>query len=328
MTRPRSQLVSLEATPYYHCISRCVRRAFLCGEDRFTGKSFDHRNPWLVERLAFLADIFAIDIAAYAIMSNHYHAVLHVDQSRAMSWSEEEVILRWTRLYKGPLLIQRLQTGQDLSDAEWSMVNILINHFRRQLTNLSRFMACLNEYIARRANQEDGCTGRFWEGRFKSQSLLDESALLSCMTYVDVNPVRAGIATELFESDFTSIQDRLEQIDALSVNRTPPSPERLPKLLPFTELQSEVNTTPALPCRLQDYLAVVDWTRRIVRAGKRESIPQQSPALIWQLGLTENQWRVLALEIQKQSVCMFNGLERIEKLDIRTRKRAAARKAA
>lgn len=78
MTQPRSAIVSLEATPYYHCIARCVRRAFLCGDDHYSGKNFDHRKPWFTERLKLLAQVFSIDIAAYAIMSNHYHLVLHV----------------------------------------------------------------------------------------------------------------------------------------------------------------------------------------------------------------------------------------------------------
>ncbi len=50
MTRPRSTLVSVADTPYYHVIARCVRRAFLCGDDRLTGQSFNHRRGWLLER--------------------------------------------------------------------------------------------------------------------------------------------------------------------------------------------------------------------------------------------------------------------------------------
>jgi hypothetical protein len=72
MTRPRSALVSLEDTPYYHCISRCVRRAFLCGHDRFTGKSFNHRKPWLEKRFKHLSSIFAIDIRDQHFLSGVY----------------------------------------------------------------------------------------------------------------------------------------------------------------------------------------------------------------------------------------------------------------
>ena len=188
MTRPRSQLISLEATPYCHCISRCVRRSFLCGQDHFTGKSFDHRKPWLVERMAILTDVFAIDIAAYAVMSNHYHMVLHVDSSKAASWSDKEVLTRWTQLFKGPLLVQRYLAESPLHEAEQNQLKQLIIVTREKLTSISKFMSCMNYHIARMANTEDDCTGHFWEGRFKSQALLDETALLSCITYVDLNP--------------------------------------------------------------------------------------------------------------------------------------------
>ena len=100
MTRARETLISLEATPYYHCISRCVRRAWLCGEDSYTGQSFEHRRQWVLDRLWELVDIFAIDVCAYAILSNHYHIVLHVDADKARGWKERLVIEQWSRLYK------------------------------------------------------------------------------------------------------------------------------------------------------------------------------------------------------------------------------------
>jgi len=329
MTRPRSALVSLEATPYYHCISRCVRRAYLCGMDRYSGRSFDHRKPWLLERLALLSSIFAIDIAAYAIMSNHFHLVLHIDRARALSWSDDEVLHRWTRLYKGPPVVQTYLAGQTLDPLELDLLAAETRAIRDKLSSISKFMAALNEYMARKANLEDGCTGRFWEGRFKSQALLDTTGLLSCMAYVDLNPVRAGIAEGLDDSDFTSIQDRILEIQrstnpGRAVKPLSASRRIKPRLLAFAGMVKEGLRDPVLPFNLRNYLELVDWTGKAVRDDKRGFIRTDRPRILDELGLTDAQWRFLALELQKKSVLMLNGLELLAKAEQQEEKRVAA----
>ena len=179
MTLPRKSLVSLDDTPFYHCVSRCVRRAFLCGIDSYSGKSYEHRRAWLEYLLLRTADVFAIRLCAYAVMSNHYHVVLHVRPDIANQWSELEVAKRWHRLFRPTLLSQRFVDGEPLRDVEWLSLRSDIKRWRARLTSISWYMRIVNERIARQANAEDHCTGRFWEGRFKSQALLDERALLS-----------------------------------------------------------------------------------------------------------------------------------------------------
>ena len=124
--------------------------------------------------MKLLADLFAIDLCAYAVMSNHYHAILHVDRESATQWSEREVIERWEQLFSLPVIVQRYLAKEPLTQAECDMVSELITKWRKRLHDISWFMRCINEPIVRQANQEDGCTGRYWDGRYTSQALLDE----------------------------------------------------------------------------------------------------------------------------------------------------------
>lgn len=324
MTRPRSQLICLETTPYYHCIARCVRRSWLCGNDRYSGMNFDHRKPWVIERLKLLAEVFAIDIAAYAVMSNHYHVVLHVDVGRGMALTNDEVIQNWTRLFTGPKLVQRYKAGLPITGDNAELLDELVARWRQRLCSISWFMRCLNEYLARRANAEDGCKGRFWEARFKSQALLDESALLSCMTYVDLNPVRAGIAADLEEGDFTSIQDRIRAIKIEADQKVEPQNTGKPRLMPFLETLHEQQTFAGIPFNLKDYLELVDWTGRAIRPDKKGHIDQNRPLLLASLGISATDWTLLALEIQKQAITMLHGINKLNSLRKRKSSRLAA----
>ena len=168
MPTPRAQLISLRDTPWYHVVSRCVRRAFLCGVDAYSGQDYEHRRPWVENRVLKVSGVFAVNVAAYAIMSNHYHLVLHVDTERAALWSTDDVVRRWHRLFNGTRLSQRYQHARDtLSASERALVRELSEVWRERLTNVSWFMRCINEPIARHANAEDRCTGSFWEGRWQ-----------------------------------------------------------------------------------------------------------------------------------------------------------------
>ena len=265
MPKPRYRQVSVESTPYYHCVSRCVRRAYLCGSDPSTGFDFTHRRQWIVDRIKLLCSVFAIDLYAYAIMSNHYHIVVKIDAERVSQWPDEEIARRWMQVFPGNRLMQQYLKNTDLNKDELKGVEALFVTWRERLCDLSWFMRCLNEPIARMANAEDHCTGRFWEGRFKSQALLDESALLACMAYVDLNPIRAAIARTPEQSDYTSVQERIQQ----------PESEGLKG---FSEQGG--NT---IPCSLKDYLELVDWGGREIKQNKRGYIPANAPPILVRL---------------------------------------------
>jgi len=148
MPAPRYRQVSVEDTPYYHCISRCVRRAFLCGSDSLSGFNFEHRRQWIVDRIKLLSSVFAVDLCAYAILSNHYHIVVRINTDAAKQWSNEEVAKRWLQIFSGPVLIHQYLGNADLTPAERKCVAELLATWRERLCNLSWFMRCINEPIA------------------------------------------------------------------------------------------------------------------------------------------------------------------------------------
>ncbi|RBP48552.1 transposase [Arenicella xantha] len=301
MTLPRNRLVSLADTPYYHCVSRCVRRAYLCGFDQHTAKSYAHRRDWLEYKLLNTADIFAIKLCSYAVMSNHYHVVLHVRSDIAKAWSETEVVQRWSKLFNGTRFSQRLLNREPLTESEWTVLRRDIKCWRQRLTDISWFMRIVNESIARQANKEDRCTGRFWEGRFKSQALLDERALLSCMAYVDLNPIRAHMAKTPETSHYTSIHNRLTLIKKRKTQST--------GLEQFVGIQEgEIG----IPFQLNDYLELVDWSGRIIRADKRGHINQELPPILSRLSLNADVWKILTTEFESRFQCWV-GSEHIVK---------------
>jgi len=227
-------------------------------------------------------------------MSNHYHIVVKIRSSQ--EWTDEAVIARWLCLYQGPILIRRAQEGAELIPAAQQTVTEIVAVWRQRLQNLSWFMKCLNEPIARMANQEDHCTGHFWEARFKSQALRTEQALLSCMAYVDLNPIRAGMEKSPEASDHTSIKARISGTNpklaegirkALSCagGTIPMKP-----LLHFEVGNEAIAPEVGIPFALTDYLELVDWTGRLVRKDQRGFIDHDLPPIFDRLKIPPEQW--------------------------------------
>ena len=281
MPKPRKLQISLEATPFYHCVSRCVRRAYLCGNDPVTGRSYEHRRSLIETELLRLASIFFIDVAAFAVMSNHFHVVLHVDSNAAKKATAKDIANRWHQLYKGTEATRKFIEGEFIEPHERNQVDSLIDKWRSRLFNISWLMKVLNEKIARQANKEDDCTGHFWESRYKSQALLDEKAVLSAMAYVDLNPIRAAMATTPESSDHTSIKLRIEYWKKMADKElNDHNADLQPKsLMPFAgNLRQPMPR--GLIFNLIDYIELVDWTGRIIRDDKRGAINCRSSDLI------------------------------------------------
>lgn len=275
MTQARSHLIPNGSSGTYHCVQRCVRRAFLCGIDHYTNQNFEHRKVWVEQRIALVAQCFAVAVYAYAVMSNHLHLVLHVEPVATAHWNDEDVAARWVRLFPPR---ENSYQARIFKQNRLIANTMRLAQCRSRLGSLSWLMKCLAEPIARQSNAEDSCKGRFWEGRFKSQVLCDDKAVLAAMAYVDLNPIRAGMTNSLLRSHHTSIQQRIKAA-------------KKQEIILKQALGSLHGTLIAcLPVRLSDYIELVEWTGKQVRSNKRGVIPKHAASVLNQLHINEKRW--------------------------------------
>lgn len=279
MTVARREIVSSGEEAVYHCITRCVRRAFLCGADAVTGRNFDHRKGWVRDRLRFLGEVFAIDVLGYALMSTHGHIMLRTRPDILESWSKEEVVRRWFRLFPKRYLSKGEREELIMTIARDKLE---VSKLRERLGSLSWLMKSLNEYIARRANEEDNCTGRFWEGRFKCQLLKDDAAILSCSVYIDLNPIRAKAAMTPEESEFTGAYERI-----LDLRRNNGKESTNLWLSPIQDSSARRGF---LNISLPEYLSILDSTGRSIRDGKRGKISSRLDPILTRIGINPEHW--------------------------------------
>ena len=237
-------------------------------------------------------------------MSNHLHLVLHVDQLRAATWTEADVEQRYSKLYPQAKAEYDLlpPTEQERRRKTW----------RSRLCNLSWMMRALNEFVARRANREDEVTGRFWEGRFKAQALLDDQGLLTCMAYVDLNPVRARLARTIEGSDFTSIQERLRDLARKRKRRQKRTAPAM--LAPFADQTTEGEATLNLSATLEAYVELLEWTGRWVAKAERGKIVGPPPKLLTEHGLSADGWVNALAERTIGSVAFVGSVQSIDTL--------------
>jgi hypothetical protein len=301
----RKHLIDPGRPGWVHCISRCVRRAFLCGG------AFDHRRAWVEDRLAFLSRCFALDVGGYAVMSNHLHVVVRMAPEQVGAWTAEDVARRWLSVYPSayaadgsPLLPEPGVIQARAGDWIW------VAERRKRLGDLGWFMKALKESIAKRANREDDCTGAFWEGRFSSVPLLDQAALMACLAYVDLNPIRAKMCDRPEQARFTG---GFRRIRARQRHRTVErlrsrDPQRAERALARVGLVASAQhaedglwLAPLERCvvgevlgnrrwTIDEYLTVLDTTGRILRAGKRGAIPPELAPILARLDLQVEQW--------------------------------------
>lgn len=304
MTVPRSKLVNTDVTRWYHCISRCVRRAFLLGEGTADETGWN-RKEWLDDRLRFLSDLFAVSVAGYAVLDNHLHTLVRIDVVDAEEWSPQEVARRWFLLFpprdrrRKPIAVTPDFIESQIQDTGW------VDMMRERLSSMSWFMKCLKEPLARMANKADGCKGTFFEGRFKSIAVLDDESLVSVCAYIDLNPVAAGIAETPEESQHTSIKERVDHVKNQGrINDLNAAKHgSVAAIEASRQLEDDLWLIPIEDRRaidskregmlrgftLGNYLMLVEYTGRMVREGKA-SISTELADIFERIGTTADFW--------------------------------------
>ncbi len=207
--------------------------------------------------------------------------MLYSDPLEPLKWTDEEVAERWLMAYPGRLgLPENTKLREMKKQAIMAAVDKL-KSYRKRLGSLSWFMSRLNEPIAKQSNAEDYCTGKFWEGRYSAQALLDETAVFSCMAYVDLNPVRAKITEKLEDSKNTSIKKRLENIQKSQ------GKSQLNKNIEAISGQIKQQRIFML---LKDYIQLVEWTGKSIAHPNKASIPEHITPILQRLNLQQGHW--------------------------------------
>ena len=307
----RADVFCSDEVAVVHVMNRTVRRCFLMGNDPLTGKNFDHRKAWMEKELERLAACFGIDLLTYAILSNHFHLILRSRPDVVQTWSDEEIACRWLTLCP----IRKDDEGSAKEPNENEIKSIVNNaqcllEIRSRLSNISWWMRLLSQTIAQRANREDEEVGKFWQARYKAVRLLDETAILACSAYVDLNPIRAAIAETLEGSDYTSVQRRILSMKSQTGSAAPTgdSDGKQPTIdrkshamlapLSIDELRDAIGAVPSkssarasdkgyLPMTLASYLDLLEFTASRQRGGK---MPGSAGAIFERLEIGEEVW--------------------------------------
>jgi len=312
---PRSDVIREGEVGVYHVWTRCVRRAFLCGTDPYTGQDYNYRRDWICNFEQRLAALFGIEIGFHAELSNHLHLIVRARPDVVETWSDEEVARKMKAVYR----LVKSKDGQTISELTDRELAIELSDpenvatLRKRLSSVSIFMQVLCEHVGRRGNREDGSSGHFWEDRFKARDLEDESAVLVCGIYIDLNQIRAGEALKPEESPHTSAYDRIEARDARAAGKASDGMPADGWLCELTlDERSEAYAGPArsqtpwrasdkglLPITLNDYLELLDWTGRTTREGKPGAIPEELAPILERLEINQDIWTDLVTKFDK-----------------------------
>ena len=298
----RKEIYDVDEVGLYHCYSRCVRRAYLCGSDALTGKNYDHRKQWIEELLELAAACHIVDVLAFSVLDNHFHLVLRNRPDLKRKLTPVAVARRWLLLHPK----RRDDQGRACEPTRKELREITqdkkrVAELRRRLANISWFVGYVKERLARRANAEDQVTGTFFEKRFEMRRLLSENAVLACLIYVDLNPIRAGIAKTPETSMHTSVYRRIKSLTARRRGKrskdaqldrwlSPVHDRELPAYQRFAERGCRASDDPVLSMTLEQYLHLLDWSGRQLKLGTAGKIPDHLAPILERLGIATSRW--------------------------------------
>ncbi|AMV32830.1 hypothetical protein VN12_11950 [Pirellula sp. SH-Sr6A] len=326
MRSARADIYRPDEVATVHTIATIVRKYFLLGDDALTRKDHSHRGLWITKQIEEQAQYFGIDVLGHAIMSNHFHSVLRSRPDIVQEWDDTEVARRWMLMC--PKRKNKDKTPAEPNEKELDAIRTKpekLKEIRLRLSDISWWMRILCQRVAKRANLELQETGRLFNGRFKAVRLLDDEAILACVSYVDLNPIRAQVAQTLEASQYTSVAQRFAALKQELAKSEPP-PEGTQTQSPQFPAPSE---DPALPQRLlpdaylapielidergsqgskpsktkkrcsdkgvvplssMNYIQLLDATARIIREGKKGFTPEEVPPVLERLGLDPERW--------------------------------------
>jgi hypothetical protein len=298
----RRKLLGRDRKAVYHCSTRCVRRAFLCGRDPATGRDYSHRRDWILTRAEQLCGLFALVLEFHAVMSNHFHLVLWTLPAVSRRWSDREVARRWltaTRLAKCPT--DALPQVNEKAIEKLVKDKKKFAKLRRRLSSVSWFMGILSENIARRANQEDQAKGRFWESRYRVRECTDQKGILLCGIYVDLNTIKAGEAQSPETARYTSVFQRLlaqpqrknasDRADGWLGELTRQAESQQDEQLACTSRTGRrACDLGLLPISLGDYVQLLRMTIQLWQSGERRVVPRDLEAMLERLEIHADAW--------------------------------------
>ena len=349
----RQEVFAPDEVAVVHVSNSVVRQCRLLGTDPRTGKNFDHRKRWMEILLERYAANFGIDLLGFAILSNQFHLILRSRPDVVATWKDAEVARRWLMLAPFRKDIE----GNPFDPNEADLHRILddakkVKATRLRLSDIGWWVRLLCQSVAIRANQEDQESGRFWQSRFRAERILDDSTLVACTAYVDLNPIQAAITDKLETSDLTSAQLRIKShkatLNATAASQTGRSAEKpLGSATKTSKAPADrflaplwlsprqrkggpvVNRTGErcsdkgfLPLTEEDYLQLLKWTAKQLSQETQSKTPPRCQEILDSLDLNAETWLPL---VKKFGKLFYNVAGRPESIE-ETRSRIGQRR--